>query len=140
MVDCDAIVYELLTNGGSISGGAAFTAFDGLVDGAVRYLQTAEGFVDGAAQVVYMPEGGQGNTWAPIHERSYLFHCYGGSKTHAASQAVYRALFELLNGARNVAVSSGTFLAGWEEQCGVPVVDPATRLPLVACRFGCRMR
>ena len=132
MVDCNAIFNQVLAQSG--------TALDVLISGRVDYLQTPIGFVNSEARVVYIPEGGQGETQAPIHERDYLIHCYGGTSKHTDAEAVYRALFDLLNGLNMVTVASGVMLAGWEDQSSVPLIHPETGYPFVACRFGCRVR
>ena len=99
-----------------------------------------DGFTNDEARVVYIPEGGRGDTLSPRHERDYLIHCYGGTSKHTDSEAVYRALHDLLNGANMDTVSSGVLMAAWEEQSGTPIIDPDTGFPLVVCRFTCRVR
>jgi hypothetical protein len=132
MVDCNAIFYQVLTQSG--------TGLDTLISGRVDYLQTPVGFVNDEARVVYMPEGGAGDVWTPTHERSYLLHCYGGTTKHTDSEAVYRAVHDLLNNLNMTTVASGVMMVGWEEQSGIPLIHPDTKFPLVTCRFSGRFR
>jgi len=131
MVDVDAIVYQVLTQDG--------TALDALIDGRAEFTLAPPDFANTQALVVYRPESGDGGLFgSPVHERSYLFECYGGdaaTDTWAGAAAVFRALRDLWHDSGAVTVAAGVMMQGWEEQAGVPLANPKTNHKYIVCRM-----
>ena len=136
MVDVDAIVYQVLTQDG--------TALDALIDGRAEYGMARPDFQNAQAIVVYSPEDGEGRGFGvPVHERSYLFECYGGdaaTDSWAGAQQVYRALHDLWHDRGAVTVASGVMANGYTEQAGIPAVNPKTKHKYIQCRMGGRFK
>lgn len=128
MIDCDAILYSHLV--------ATGTPLRTLVSDRIAYGDTPDGFANTQTQIVFLVDDGDGDTSAPVYERTYLFHCYGGSNRWADATAVYRALHGRLHGLNMQTVDAlGVIMAMHEDDTGGPVVHPGTKHKLISCRF-----
>ena len=136
MVDVDLIVYQVLTQDG--------TALDALIDGRAEFTLAPPDFANTQAIVVYRPEDGEGRGFGvPVHERSYLFECYGGdaaTDTWAGAMTVFRALHDLWHDSGAITVAAGVMGRGEMEQAAVPLVNPKTKHKYVQCRMGGRFK
>jgi hypothetical protein len=132
MTDPDKIAYEVLTQTG--------TALYSLVGARVDYALAPVRFDNTAARLVFRPESGDAGLWnSPIKERTYLMECWGGDAgldDWAGAKAVYEAVFDLWHDANKVTVASGVLMSGYQEQAGVPLVNPDSRLKYFVARFG----
>lgn len=137
MTSIDTIAYQVLTQNG--------TTLDGLIDGAVHFaVIDIDGFDNDTACLMFRPEDGSSALWGnPVHDRSYLFECWGGDKatdTWSGAEAIYRALHDLWHNSGQVTVAGGVMLQGWEEQAGIPLIHPDTRRKYFQCRMAGKFR
>lgn len=138
MTSVDTIAYQVLTQGG--------TGLNTLISGRVEFgVVDIASFKNTQACLMFRPEDGNPlGLWGnPVHERSYLFECWGGdaaTNTWAGAEAVYRALHDLWHDSGQLTVAAGVMLQGYEEQSGIPIIHPETRLRYYQCRMGGKFR
>ena len=107
MTNLSQIVWEYLT--------ATGTTLRTLVGGNVWSPRAPASWANDSAAVMFdiisetAPVSGGGHVTAQVQ-----FSCYGGGTTHAAADAVYRALHDRLHGVRGAVTASGKLIGAWQ--------------------------